>query len=181
MSLGNQPEVAPVHDLQRMLQTVLKDSVLLRDGIFGKETAEAVRSYQRQQQLPVTGTVDEDTWNALRDDYRVEIVLQGPAQPLEIILQPYQVLTRGTDNLHMYLVQAMLYTLSLYFLNLPQLKITGILDAETEAAIRELQCAAGLPISGEVDKHTWRHLAKQYRSTVGDGTGQFPVRSRNNA
>ena len=38
------------------------------DGFYGKETAEAVRGFQRSVALPVTGTVDFETFNTL---YRV--------------------------------------------------------------------------------------------------------------
>ena len=39
-----------------------------------------------------------------------------------------------------------------------------------------LQACCDLPQSGELDKNTWRFLAHEYRSMVGDGTGTFPVR-----
>ena len=38
------------------------------DGFYGKETAEAVRGFQRSVDLPTTGTVDFETFNTL---YRV--------------------------------------------------------------------------------------------------------------
>ena len=38
------------------------------DGFYGKETAEAVRGFQRSVALPVTGTVGFETFNTL---YRV--------------------------------------------------------------------------------------------------------------
>ena len=38
------------------------------DGFYGKETAEAVRGFQRSVDLPATGTVDFETFNTL---YRV--------------------------------------------------------------------------------------------------------------
>ena len=38
------------------------------DGFYGKETADAVRGFQKSVALPVTGTVDFETFNTL---YRV--------------------------------------------------------------------------------------------------------------
>ncbi|HAA63726.1 MAG TPA: peptidoglycan-binding protein LysM, partial [Thermoanaerobacter sp.] len=35
------------------------------DGIFGRKTEEAVKAYQQSRGLPVTGIVDNVTWNAL--------------------------------------------------------------------------------------------------------------------
>jgi lipoprotein-anchoring transpeptidase ErfK/SrfK len=40
------------------------------DGSYGTETAKGVRSYQQHRGLPVTGSVDENTWVALRADTR---------------------------------------------------------------------------------------------------------------
>ncbi len=40
------------------------------DGSYGTETAKGVRAYQRHRDLPVTGSVDEDTWAALKADTR---------------------------------------------------------------------------------------------------------------
>lgn len=40
------------------------------DGSYGTETAKGVRAYQQHRGLPVTGSVDEDTWAALKTDTR---------------------------------------------------------------------------------------------------------------
>jgi hypothetical protein len=40
------------------------------DGSYGTETEKGVRAYQRHVGLPVTGTVDEGTWQALKEDTR---------------------------------------------------------------------------------------------------------------
>ena len=176
MSLGNQPDFAPVHNLQRMLRTALPDNALVIDGVFGKETENAVRRFQKAQKMEPNGVADENTWIALKKAYNHEKVLFEKAEPLQIVLQPYQVLNKGTNNSHMYLVQALLLALSLYLTQLPHLTDNGKLDAETEKSIRNLQKVADLPETGEVDKHTWCHLVHLYRSVVGDGTGAFPVR-----
>jgi hypothetical protein len=40
------------------------------DGSYGTETAKGVRAFQQRRGLPVTGSVDEDTWSALKADTR---------------------------------------------------------------------------------------------------------------
>ena len=40
------------------------------DGSYGTETAKGVRAYQQHRSLPVTGSVDGDTWAALKADTR---------------------------------------------------------------------------------------------------------------
>ena len=166
----------PILDLQQMLRVIYPDQALNLDGIFGKETETAVRRFQRGHGLAVTGVVDLATWDAVAEAYYRELVHLQEAEPLRIVLQPHQILAAGTDNVHMLLVQALLKGLGRYYLNTPPLEITGVHNPQSVQAVRWFQAQAGLPADGDVDKRTWQHLAKQYRLTVGDGTGQFPVR-----
>ena len=39
---------------------------------------------------------------------------------------------------------------------------SGILDDATEDALASFQALSGLPMTGQLDKHTWRHLVLQY-------------------
>lgn len=59
----------PIRSLQTMLRTIAHaDETLLKivpDGIYGPNTVQAVREFQRQNALPVTGETDNATWNKL--------------------------------------------------------------------------------------------------------------------
>lgn len=59
-----------VTELQKMLRAVsyIHTDVprINPDGVFGKETTDALRIFQRQMGLAPTGTADFATWNALR-------------------------------------------------------------------------------------------------------------------
>lgn len=167
---------SPILDLQQMLRVIYPNNTLNIDGIYGKETEAEVRRFQKEHGLPVTGVVDLATWDAIRAAYLYELVHLEEAEPLRIVLQPHQVLVAGTDNVHMLLVQALLKGLGKYYLNMPALEITGVHTPQSVQAVRWFQTQAGLPANGDIDKHTWQRLAKQYRLTVGDGTGQFPIR-----
>lgn len=177
MSLTKRPEQTPIHSLQMMLRTVVPEQGLGLDGLFGKETQAAVAAFQKQQGLQESGAVDQETWDALVLAYELEDILLSEAEPLRIILQPKQVIGRGSRNLHLPLVQGMLLALGRLYLDLPAIRVTGILDDPTANALIWLQRASNLPQTGELDKNTWRHLAKQYRMTIGDGTGTYPVRT----
>lgn len=53
-----------IYDLQTCLRRLQQErgvSPLVPDGIYGAETAEAVRAHQRECGLPVTGRVDRET------------------------------------------------------------------------------------------------------------------------
>lgn len=171
---------SPVQSLQIMLRRVLSGTpfrtALIPDGIYGEETRRAVSEFQRRAGLPVTGTVDLATWNALAAAYRNALVTGGKAEPLQIILQPEQVIRSGEENIHLYIIQALLIALDRFYLGVPPVAMTGKHDAATAQAVVWLQKRAGLPADGHVDKHTWRHLVHLYRLICGDGTGQFPCR-----
>ena len=178
MSFSGRPDYAPVHDLQTFLRTLLPERGLGVDGIYGPETRDAVAEYQSQQGLPATGIADEETWIALKKAYQKEEILRAPAEPLLIILQPGQVIEKESRNLHLYLVQGMLLALGQLDPEFPRPEVNGMLDTQTAQALQFLQRLTGLDETGELDKNTWRHLAKQYRLMIGDGSGKFPVRRR---
>ena len=64
----------PIRSLQYMLnQLAIHNDVLTRlavDGIFGERTLEAVMLFQREFFPPVTGQVDNATWDAIVRLYR---------------------------------------------------------------------------------------------------------------
>ena len=169
-----QPEVTPVADLQEMLRYIFYESGLSADGHYGEETKASVMRLQKNGSLPVTGITDYETWDlAARTAGRAQIH-RGCAEHLCIVLQPDQVITPGSRNTHLFLVQGILTAMSCYFENMPPVRLTGILDSETEAAVRWFQAGAGLKPTGSLDRTTWKCLCSQYRLIVGDGTGTYP-------
>ena len=176
MRIGKQPEFTPVTDLQEMLRMIYPDTFLSKDGQFGSETKKAVERFQKDYGFPITGEADLETWEAIQREYDSAKITQGPAEALLIILQPNQVLQKGSKNTHLFLIQGILTSLSRYYDQMPLVQFTGILDDSTAEAISWFQARSALPVTGELDKITWRHLAKHYRSVVGDGSGSFPIR-----
>ena len=62
-----------VRQLQRLLLEISYSSDSPRisiDGIYGKNTREAVRRFQSRCGLPVTGDTDFETWCALLSEYK---------------------------------------------------------------------------------------------------------------
>ena len=78
----------PVRGLQYMLRRIaLVDEylpLLVPDGIFGEETLEAVMLFQREMHPPVTGVVDQDTWDAIRDRWNQVEQILGEARPVRV-------------------------------------------------------------------------------------------------
>ena len=97
----------PIRSLQSMLRLLQrhagKPTTVVPDGIFGPETARAVREFQQQNGLPVTGAADLATWNAVVDAAREAHIHHGPAEPLRPLFQPMQTISPGEQNMHLYL------------------------------------------------------------------------------
>ena len=156
----------PIRSLQTMLRVIAEDDPthdrIVPDGIYGPETTAAVSTFQRKHGLPVTGVTDQATWESIVAVYTPALVRIDAAQSIDIILNPGQVIRRGERNPHMYLVQAMLQVLSDVYKSVAQPTHTGILDDPTADALSTFQILSGLPMTGNLDKHTWKHLALQY-------------------
>lgn len=156
----------PIRSLQTMLRVIAENDgnleSLIPDGIYGPETVRVVSLFQRKHGLPVTGITDQTTWEVITAMFETALVEQDEAYPLQIILDPGQVIRRGERHPHMYLVQAMLTVLSEVHGSIPQPNFTGILDPATEDALFAFQQLAGIQATGALDKHTWKALALQY-------------------
>ena len=156
----------PIRSLQTMLRTIAEWDpnyiTLIPDGIYGPETMKAVSHFQRKHGLPITGVTDQSTWEAIVAVFEPARIQQEEAYPLHIILNPGQVIRKGERNPHLYLVQAMLMYLSELYESIGQPGMTGLLDDATADALASFQALNGLPMSGNLDKRTWKHLAAQY-------------------
>lgn len=156
----------PVRSLQTMLRVIAESDELqpsvIPDGIYGQQTATAVSTFQRRYGLPITGVVDQDTWDQIVAVYEPALVAVGPVQPLEIILDPNQIIRQGQTHPNLYLVQAMLIVLSDAYGSIPAPAVTGVLDIPTANALSQFQILSQLPATGELDRQTWKQLALQY-------------------
>lgn len=156
----------PVRSLQTMLRVLAEDDkrlpTVVPDGIYGPSTMHAVSSFQRQHGLIITGRTDQQTWEAIVEEYELALVRVGKAQPIEVLLDPGQVLRRGESNPYVYLMQGMLTQLSKDHPTIRQPGHSGIIDGETANALTAFQKLAGLPQTGELDRITWKNLVLQF-------------------
>lgn len=164
------PEESFVGQSVRSLQTMLRvigetDAaipMLVPDGIYGQSTIQAVSAFQRQHGLPPTGITDQATWEKVVEVYDTALVRVGEAQPIEIILEPDQVFRQGDRGPYLYLMQAMLLSLSDQMGSFDPPEVSGILDNTTSQALAGFQILAGLPPTGELDRITWQYLAHHF-------------------
>jgi peptidoglycan hydrolase-like protein with peptidoglycan-binding domain len=107
------------------------------DGEFGPKTESATKEFQQQAGLPVTGVVDEATWQALPTGLPMPKLSRGSKGDAVRALQT--ILTMGAPGL---------------WETTPQ-GIDGEFGANTEASVRALQSWARIGVDGIVGPQTW--------------------------
>ena len=156
----------PVRSLQTMLRVIAEDDprlpIIIPDGIYGPSTMIAVTAFQRREGIPVTGIADENTWDRMVAAYEPALIRVGKAEPIEILLEPGQVILIGESSPYVYLLQGMLAQLSKDNRDILQPGLSGVLDLDTSDSLRGFQTLAGLPVTGTLDRITWKHLARQF-------------------
>lgn len=156
----------PVRSLQTMLRVLSEDDpslpVVIPDGIYGTATMMAVTAFQRKMGIPVTGIVDEFTWTRIVEAYEPALIRVGKAEPIEILLEPNEVVRLGQSSPYVYLLQGMLAQLSSDHTAIPFPGFSGTLDAETAASLKQFQILSDLPATGTLDRVTWHHLSRHF-------------------
>ena len=160
----------PIRSLQTMLRVIhLDDSLfpsVIPDGIYGSDTVSAVTSFQRRKGIPVTGVTDQTTWDAMVEAYEDALIRVDKAESIEILLDGGSVLRFGQRDPHIYLLQSMLTYLSDVHEPISRPTHSGYLDAATATSVESFQRLNGLPITGNVDRKTWKHITKHFSHAV---------------
>ena len=161
-----------IFDLQTFLRRIQRSQgyaqPLAPDGIFCPETAAAVRNFQRQNGLPVTGTADYDTWTAIYLAYLA--LLAGDTLPQAVSFFPAgagATLSAGDRGPSVLVLQLMLGTALPHFADTVPVPLTGEYDADTAAGVRRAQGVFLLPQTGVADRATWEALALFHNSFFG--------------
>lgn len=166
----------PIRSLQTMLRVIAESDdrqpSVIPDGFYTSDTTQAVSAFQRRYGLPVTGVADQDTWDTIVPVYKAALVEVDEAQPLDIILNPGQIIRRGQQHPNVYVLQAVLTVLSQAWASIPTPGMTGTLDIPTSDSLTAFQEFSGLPQTGELDKQTWKWLALQYPMAATRITGE---------
>ena len=157
----------PVRSLQTMLRVIATHHEdlpsVIPDGIYGNQTANAVSAFQQKFGIPVTGITDQATWDMIVSVYEPALMEVSPAQPLQIILKPNQVIRSGEDHYSIYLTQALLIAMARSYASIPEPPLSGTLDYGTAESLSAFQRLNNLPVTGELDKRTWKHLVLQFQ------------------
>ena len=133
------------------------------NGVYDEETADAVRQFQAYYGLSVTGEVDIETWDTLREIY-ISVVASIPDSfyGKRAKLYPGYFLTEGMRNDSVRDLQTYLSVIGRYYTEIPEIPVTGYFGSQTASAVSTFQRLFGLNITGAVGPVTWNDIAKQY-------------------
>ena len=138
-------------------------SPVIRSGYYGPETVQAVERFQSFYNLPVTGVVDQNTWNVISQAY-IDTVSALPSgySGENAKLYPGYFLTRGMRSEDVRDLQTYIDLIGRNINEIPTLPQTGFYGEQTENAVRIFQRLFGITESGAVGPVTWATIAQQY-------------------
>ena len=154
-----------------------------KNGYYGLETQEAVRTFQGIFDLTADGILGKATWNTLIRIYTGILQLSELAsegQQFGSLLFDYEAFNAADLREQVSLLQYLLSVLSQFYLEIPFVTIDGVFGAQTRNAVMALQRSAGLPETGSVDERTWDVLVERFLAidrTVLLNDDFFPFRS----
>ncbi len=145
--------------LELLYRIALHDSripIVLPAKTYTDEAALAVRAFQQAYSLPVTGEIDDATWNTITETYHQ---IADAAVPLTVFPSGTFLLQERDSGELVQLVQVLLNLAAGHYSNLITITVSGVYDADTKAAVRKFQTISALPETGILDRKTWNRLA----------------------
>lgn len=131
------------------------------DGIFGPNTARALRAFQQSRGLTSTGRADKITWDLLYLEYLKSLEDTGNTEPLYLFPRNPETYSVGLGDEGL-IISAIRYLLRELMIDyggeFEELPLAGTFDTATEGAVKRFQELHGLPITGRVDRETWNRL-----------------------
>lgn len=156
-----------IKQLQKYLYYIsLADNTIPRivpDGIYGKQTRNAVSAFQKSQGLKITGDADIKTWEKIKDEY--EKIMQGCELPEPLCVFPGSGYTvePGEKSDTVSFIQLVLMCLDTEYGFDHTIKVTGEYTDTDSSAVKKLQKIHGLIQTGNVDCVTWNCMASDYK------------------
>jgi peptidoglycan hydrolase-like protein with peptidoglycan-binding domain len=126
------------------------------DGIYGKETAEAIRIFQAYNNLPLTGEIDYITWNLLYEQYR-EAYLKRTNYDF-LISEKNLPLSVGAVGEDVELLQFIVNRLSPKYSAFGKVATNGVYGYELANAVSEIQKIYRMERTGILDRNTLNYM-----------------------
>lgn len=161
--------------IQKQLNRISKNfpaipKIPLEDGNFGKDTEEAVKTFQRTFNLTTDGIVGRATWYRISSIYvGVKRLAELEQEPEEEIKEPEgdgkypgYLLKYGSRGEKVREMQSYLAEISKYY-NIPSILPDGIFGNITKQTVIEFQRLFGVDADGIVGVNTWDMIYNVYK------------------
>lgn len=133
------------------------------DGIFGPETENAVKAFQREYGLTADGIVGRATWYRLLDAYySILNSLPDEYRSYSSLLYPGYTITTGASGNVVTQLQKFINTIAANNRSVPSVTVDGIYGEQTKAAVRAIQRLSDIEESGVVGPLTWNAIVNLY-------------------
>lgn len=137
---------------------------IIPDGIYGKETQIAVKAFQQEYGLPVTGEVNKVTWDKIVEVYKK--LVNTPPERINAFPSKSYIIKQGDKGYTVMLLQVMLNAISDNCNSCEKIGVTGFFDNSTVRAVKNFQSLTQRPQTGSVDLFTWNILVKAFNYIV---------------
>lgn len=158
-----------VEQLQSYLRVIAKEDeripLLSTDGIYGERTKAAVNEFQRINSFPITGEVNEETWNEIYRQFNEIFEKNRPARKVDLFRYPDATLLLGQSGITIYFVQTMILLISEIFANIEKIDINGTVDEATVKEIDKLKVIFDLAENTD-DKFFFDRLSLLYEQAM---------------
>lgn len=163
---GNRPVVVLLQYFLNLLSAIYPSIPAVNiDGYFGPETTASVIEFQKTMNLPPSGIVNQETWNAM---YRIVYgrLLTLPVE--EIFIPSIRFMGveyregMGAEYPGVLILEEMLLYLSTVLPEIPPVEADGNFDSATVAAVVAFQNLYGLEPTGVVNEDTWNMIVNVY-------------------
>lgn len=135
------------------------------NGVLDTQTRTAIMEFQKTFNLPITGIIDERTWDAMSNQViGILETLPPSAIALPAFLWPGTVYRRGSEGPAVYIIQQYLSYIASVLEGIPPTDPDGIYGPATEQAVRSFQEYFGIDVTGVVDQYTWNRIVLIYRN-----------------
>jgi peptidoglycan hydrolase-like protein with peptidoglycan-binding domain len=135
------------------------------NGVLNTQTRTAIMEFQRTFNLPITGLVDEQTWNTMFNAVSgILRTLPPSAIALPALIWPGITYQLGSEGPGVYLIQQYLIYIGSVLEGIPPATPDGIYGPVTESAVRAFQEYFGIDVTGVVDRYTWDRIVHIYRN-----------------
>lgn len=128
----------------------------LQDGVYGEQTEQAVKEWQKYVNLPIDGKIDNYTWDTIVNKLReLQIVTNIP------VASPDFFLSSGAQGISVFKMQEYLNEIASTNNCLRPIPVDGNYGPRTTTMVQQFQYLYDLNIDGVIGKATWDAIVNE--------------------